>query len=353
MHTNKKKLFAKDIPAIKKLYLEEKLSITEIAKIFGVSYAPMQRFFKKHAIPTRSLKESHHLSKTHGVGLKKWRELEGAWNKGLSVASDERMASLVEKGRQTQIKNGKSRGANNPMFGKVSRVKGGYRKDLGHSVRSSWEAAFGRILNYLDLSYLYEEYTFLLKKGDTYTPDFYIPTKNKFYEIKGFASNDKYIRFKKEYPQHKLVVIDERRYKRLLKTFGKHIHHDTSHQSTLTAAEIAEAFAKYCFETPKKPTLCGFSQKVGIPTKTISRIFNTGRDFILAHSSTIMEAEANKLKLKFNQLQSVLGRRPSRRELDRFFSRSSSIRNLYFEGKYSNVCKFVRGEYMPTKRISV
>ena len=65
----------------------------------------------------------------------------------------------------TQIKNGKSKGKNNPMYGKVTKIKSGFRKDLGHSVRSSWEANFSRILKYMKINYEYEKYTFKLKKG--------------------------------------------------------------------------------------------------------------------------------------------------------------------------------------------
>ena len=48
----------------------------------------------------------------------------------------------------------KSSGENNPMFGKpCPHRKRGFRKDLGHFVRSSWEADFARILKLHNLDY--------------------------------------------------------------------------------------------------------------------------------------------------------------------------------------------------------
>jgi len=66
--------------------------------------------------------------------------------------------------------------------------KGGYRNDLGHFVRSSWEADFARILKYFKIDYEYEKYRFkLIGTNSTYSycPDFYISETDCFYEIKG------------------------------------------------------------------------------------------------------------------------------------------------------------------------
>ena len=63
-------------------------------------------------------------------------------------------------------------------------TKLGYRKDLGHLVRSTWEANFARILNYLGIEYKYEPICFDLDITN-YTPDFYLPDKDMYIEIKG------------------------------------------------------------------------------------------------------------------------------------------------------------------------
>jgi DNA polymerase III alpha subunit len=114
-------------------------------------------------------------------------------------------------------------GSGNPMFGKPSpHSKKGFRKDLGHFVRSSWEADFARILNLYKLKYEYEPKTFRLKKRNGeiihYTPDFYVPSKNTFYEIKGFLRDpdkEKIVLFKEQYPQYNFVLINTTRFAEL------------------------------------------------------------------------------------------------------------------------------------------
>jgi len=106
-------------------------------------------------------------------------------------------------------------GENNPMFGKPSpHHRGGFRKDLGHYVRSAWEADFARILRLHNLDYDYEPQTFKLikPKGEVvhYTPDFYVKSQNTFYEIKGWfhdLDKEKIKLFQEQYPKHKFILI--------------------------------------------------------------------------------------------------------------------------------------------------
>ena len=115
------------------------------------------------------------------------------------------------------------RGENNPMFGRKSpHRKGGYRKDLGHYVRSNWEADFARILNLYKVEYEYESKTFELKNsgGETlhYTPDFYVKNTNTFYEIKGWLhelDQKKMELFQKQYPQYNFVLISATKFAEL------------------------------------------------------------------------------------------------------------------------------------------
>lgn len=88
-------------------------------------------------------------------------------------------------------------GENNPMYGKSSpkgsgRGKGGIRSDIGHYVRSTWEANFCRICLHLNRQYLYEPCRFeieVLGNKYTYCPDFYLPEINTYYELKGHAKS--------------------------------------------------------------------------------------------------------------------------------------------------------------------
>lgn len=74
-----------------------------------------------------------------------------------------------------------------PPF-KCGRGKTGYREDIGHFVRSTWEANFARILNFLNVKYEYEYRQFDLGELGVYLPDFYIPELLLFIEIKGYET---------------------------------------------------------------------------------------------------------------------------------------------------------------------
>ena len=158
-----KKIKDSDLKKIRTMYIVEKMTQQEIANHYTVSQTAIYKFLKKHKI-SKTRSESAKQSEKVGKNLTAWRETNDPWNKGLTK-DDSTMANLIEKGRQTQIKNGKSKGMNNPMYGKLTHSKAGFRKDLGHYVRSSWEANFGRICKLLKLDYEYELQTFLLTTG--------------------------------------------------------------------------------------------------------------------------------------------------------------------------------------------
>ncbi|MCI0400000.1 MAG: PHP domain-containing protein [Gammaproteobacteria bacterium] len=98
----------------------------------------------------------------------------------------------------------------------------GFRSDLGHSVRSPWEADFARILKHCGLRYEYESRRFTLKREDgstlTYAPDFFVPDLNCWYEIKGWMDQkpEEQIRlFSEQFPGEQLVVVDRTRFAEL------------------------------------------------------------------------------------------------------------------------------------------
>ncbi|MBI3305146.1 DNA polymerase III subunit alpha [Candidatus Parcubacteria bacterium] len=115
------------------------------------------------------------------------------------------------------------RGTGNPMYGqRAPHRKGGYRPDLGHYVRSNWEADFARILKLHRAAYEYEPKTFELRRADgtlmSYTPDFYTPHDNTFYEIKGWLhelDQEKICLFTSQYPQHNFVLISATKFAEL------------------------------------------------------------------------------------------------------------------------------------------
>lgn len=125
---------------------------------------------------------------------------------------------------KVRIEKGLSKGKNNPMYGKSPKntkgFKSGFRKDIGHYVRSSWEANFARILQYLNKNYKFEPDVFELIDKDknelTYRPDFKVG--DKYYEVKGFWYDDakeKFELFKQQYPEIEIEVINNEKYKKL------------------------------------------------------------------------------------------------------------------------------------------
>ena len=110
---------------------------------------------------------------------------------------------------------------------------GGFREDLQKYFRSSWEANYARYLNWLVLqkqirNWEYEPEAFEfkgIKRGTRfYTPDFKVERMDgslEYHEVKGYMdqrSATKIKRFKKNYPNHKFVLIDKDVYRSIART---------------------------------------------------------------------------------------------------------------------------------------
>ena len=141
-----------------------------------------------------------------------------------------RRYKLIMTEKERKRRGERDRGRNNPMY-KYPRYgeyfsNYGYREDLGHVCRSSWEANFCRVLNHMNIKYDFEPKTFTLSNGQSYTPDFYIHDNNGYYvEVKGYfdeKKKEKLSRFLKEYPTIKLSLITSKEYKDIEEAW-KHI----------------------------------------------------------------------------------------------------------------------------------
>jgi len=107
------------------------------------------------------------------------------------------------KARADGIKRRRSMsGKNNHMYGKPSPRgsgfgRGGVRADIGHYVRSTWEANICRVYKHMSRDYLYEPTRFeIVVDGEdcTYCPDMYFADRDYYYEIKGHAkSSDNWV----------------------------------------------------------------------------------------------------------------------------------------------------------------
>ncbi len=100
--------------------------------------------------------------------------------------------------------------------------KGGFRDDLGHFVRSSWEANVCRVLKFLHTPYDYECRSFDLG-GTFYRPDIWV---GYWIEVKGEMKPDaaaKIEAFRWLYPNEALVVLDVSLYRQIEREFTDRI----------------------------------------------------------------------------------------------------------------------------------
>lgn len=102
------------------------------------------------------------------------------------------------------------KGKRSHRYGKISyHGKGGWYKDIW--MRSSYEIKYAKYLDEQNIFWEYEPKTFDL--GDeTYTPDFYLPSRDLWVEVKGYWRKDakrKFNKFKEQYPELQIVVVDK------------------------------------------------------------------------------------------------------------------------------------------------
>jgi hypothetical protein len=93
------------------------------------------------------------------------------WNFGLTK-EDPRVLAMTQKTMKTKLEKDIS-----------FNYKAKYYEDLGHKVRSSWEANFARYLIFKNIPYVYEAYKISFEDGHSYLPDYYLPIQKIFVEI--------------------------------------------------------------------------------------------------------------------------------------------------------------------------
>ena len=133
-----------------------------------------------------------------------------------SLSNDEKHRRIM-KSVETTRKNG----GYNTTKNAYSRCHGGYRHDLDMYFRSSWEANTARLLNLLNIQWIYEykRFDFVNEHNGvlSYQPDFYLPEYETWIEVKGWMDDKSKKRldlFKKYYPieYNNLTLIDEKYY---------------------------------------------------------------------------------------------------------------------------------------------
>ena len=113
--------------------------------------------------------------------------------------------------------------------------RGGKREDIGIYVRSTWEANYARLLNWMVANgtiarweYEPDLFEFPVKRGSKfYTPDFKVWANDGSYvyhEVKGYmddVSATKLKRMRIHYPDEQLLLIDSKEYKKINKMFNR------------------------------------------------------------------------------------------------------------------------------------
>lgn len=114
-----------------------------------------------------------------------------------------------------------------PTSPKASRGKAGIRRDISESLYfySRWEANMARLYSYLGIVWRYTPKSFDIG-GQMYTPDFYLPGKNTYVEVKNFWSEYSRVRdakFRKTYKNIRLEVVLKENYLELEKRYAQYI----------------------------------------------------------------------------------------------------------------------------------
>lgn len=321
------------------LYFTQKLSQLEVAQLYNVSQNAIFNILRKNNKKSRSARENCINNQNH-VALNKWRA-SGAkmWNKGLSVKTSDVIKIATEKGRQTQIQNGKSKGSNNAMWGKTTQTKTGLRMDLGHSVRSSWEANFARILNYLKLPYEYEKHNFKLSNGSTYTPDFYIPSKNVYYELKGYEYRNmrKHELLRVEYPNIKLHIVKEKKYTRLIKFFSSKVSFEDN--MVIYTNDQLSSMYKNRISYLEDISVQSFCIASKISHRFLARRFGSMKVFQLQHVDFIKEVYLDRLKQNLLAYKELYGSYPTTiKRFQKFYKQAFTYTKYIFGNlKMSNL----------------
>lgn len=111
-----------------------------------------------------------------------------------------------------------------PTSPKASKGKNGIRKDISPTINfySRWEANIARMYTFLNMRWQYAPKSFDIG-GQTYTPDFYLPEKDMYIEVKNFWWTYSKIRdekFRTIYPHIHLDVVLKEEYLKLEKQYA-------------------------------------------------------------------------------------------------------------------------------------
>jgi len=210
--TNKK--FTKS--RLEKEYI--KISVCDIAKKYNISTTKMYRIFEKLKIKRRKCNSPGILASrfTHLKSSRFIKKLCSRCGKALSSNPKAKHCikchnylNSINKKRLNKVSKAmligwKTKGFAKKMHSKRIKYKGIY-------MRSSWEVAYAKYLDKQGTKWEYEPKAFDLGKT-SYTPDFYLPERDTYVEIKGYWRDDakkKFKLFKKKYSYIQIMLLEK------------------------------------------------------------------------------------------------------------------------------------------------
>lgn len=187
-------------------YITLEWSIKDIVEICNSSYSTIRAKLMEFNIDRRP----------HGDTARS-RIKKSINNATLRGPANHRYGTHISEEHKHAISNAVS-GKKNPMYGKPPSPKSSHGKSSyfyhpdGRQIwlRSSYDLRVARALTDLDVTWYYEVDRFQLSNKETYTPDFYLPMYDVWWEVKGYwreEAKQKMLKVFKIYPEIKLRIL--------------------------------------------------------------------------------------------------------------------------------------------------
>lgn len=206
----------KSIPTRTKFSIECDVCNEQFITNLGIEARKHHKWMCQSCAISACWKDSHY-KESHVVSLKAVNASSAAKER-YSVQSKknwcdpEIRARMMDRDHVAVAKKSKETRRQNLLSGKTTyNVPHGKRGEVdGIWMRSTYETRFANALNASSIAWNYEPKWFELSNGKLYLPDFYIPSLDAYFEIKGWWRDDakeKFDAFVNEYPGMRYAVV--------------------------------------------------------------------------------------------------------------------------------------------------
>ena len=188
-------------------------SVCDIAKKYNIPQTNMYKLFEKFRIERRKCNSPGKLASSfkHLKCSRFIRKKCKLCGKKLSINPNAKHCikchnylNSINKDRLKKLSKSIKEGWRTKNFAKLLHSK--KIKYKGIWMRSGWEVKYAKWLDKQNIKWLYEPKTFDLGET-TYTPDFYLPKKDLYIEIKGYLRNNSKNKMRLFYKKFKNLLI--------------------------------------------------------------------------------------------------------------------------------------------------